>query len=513
MPDHASQLKQAFEAIHSELGGKSPVRSDAEYIAIADRFRRSGKPNWAIKTLERILTRGSTDPNAGFVLALSHRDLQDMESAYIAICEAAKRAPRRADIAFLKAQTAFETWRPATALFKKALALAPHNAELVKNAALALVSEGKTERGIELLQQSLTDNPLWLEGHRQLASIKTVMGYSSADASYAAAAKLNPDHEGIRLGWFNLFAQSKNWEQARKILTEAPDAMKASVAFKKVATFLRTETGQTVDEEELSKLASAEIDAGFDLCRVRYYLRRDQAERAERIAETYIGAHHQRMFWPYLSVCWRLLEDPRFDWLEGDGQFISSVKLPFSSDELEQLAKILRQLHMHQQPYLEQSVRGGTQTDRNLFFNPRSEIQDLRKKIQQAVEAYSSQFPAPTTQVHPLLSIRPKRFNFSGAWSVRLKRQGFHTTHTHVLGWVSSALYISVPEKNELGPAPSGYLSFGQPPAELETGLSSFYSVKPEPAKLVLFPSYTWHGTEPFSDGERLTVAFDVVPG
>jgi len=33
-----------------------------------------------------------------------------------------------------------------------------------------------------------------------------------------------------------------------------------------------------------------------------------------------------------------------------------------------------------------------------------------------------------------------------------------------------------------------------------------------EPARLALFPSVFWHGTRPFDDGERLTVAFDVVP-
>lgn len=77
---------------------------------------------------------------------------------------------------------------------------------------------------------------------------------------------------------------------------------------------------------------------------------------------------------------------------------------------------------------------------------------------------------------------------------------------------VVSALYVSIPEENELGPAPAGYLSFGQPPPELGTGLNSFCSVQSTPGKLVLFPSYTWHGTEPFSEGERLTVAFDVIP-
>lgn len=513
MPDRASQLEQAYAAVIAELSDKLSTRSDAEYIAFADRFRRSGHPKWAVQVLNLVQDRGATDPSVWFVSALAHRDLQDMESAYSAICEAGKRAPKRPDIAFLKAQTAFETWRPAGTLFKKALALAPLNLELVKNAALALVSEGKFDRGIELLEKRLADNPLWMEGHRQLASVRTITGHASADASYAAAVKQYPDHEALRLGWFNLFAQSKNWERAQEVLSEAPVEMKASASFKKADAFLRVETGETVDEIELSRLASAKKDAGFDLCRVRYFLRNNRPDIAEKIAVSYIGTDHQRMYWPYVSVCWRLLDDERYEWLEGNGRFVSTVDLSFSNGELAHLATVLRQLHTLQQPYLEQSVRGGTQTDRNLFFNPRAEIQNLRRKVQKAIATYTSQLPFSTKKVHPLLSIRPNQFNFSGAWSVRLRRKGFHATHTHILGWVSSALYVSIPEENELGPAPAGYLSFGQPPPELGTGLNSFCSVQPTPGKLVLFPSYTWHGTEPFSEGERLTVAFDVIPG
>ncbi|MGH8111927.1 MAG: putative 2OG-Fe(II) oxygenase, partial [Rhodanobacteraceae bacterium] len=37
--------------------------------------------------------------------------------------------------------------------------------------------------------------------------------------------------------------------------------------------------------------------------------------------------------------------------------------------------------------------------------------------------------------------------------------------------------------------------------------------VCPQTGMLVLFPSYFWHGTVPFSDDDtRLTVAFDAVP-
>jgi hypothetical protein len=43
--------------------------------------------------------------------------------------------------------------------------------------------------------------------------------------------------------------------------------------------------------------------------------------------------------------------------------------------------------------------------------------------------------------------------------------------------------------------------------------LAAEHAIKPEPGRLVLFPSYMWHGTAPFSgDAERLTIAFDLLP-
>jgi hypothetical protein len=37
--------------------------------------------------------------------------------------------------------------------------------------------------------------------------------------------------------------------------------------------------------------------------------------------------------------------------------------------------------------------------------------------------------------------------------------------------------------------------------------------VRPEVGTLVLFPSYMWHGTVPFTSQQpRLTVAFDLLP-
>jgi hypothetical protein len=96
---------------------------------------------------------------------------------------------------------------------------------------------------------------------------------------------------------------------------------------------------------------------------------------------------------------------------------------------------------------------------------------------------------------------------FAGSWSVRLSAQGFHSRHTHVRGWISSALYMAMPTDNA---PPAGWIEFGAPPRELRLDVPAYVQVQPKAARLVLFPSTFWHGTIPFDTGERLTIAFDV---
>ncbi|MBE7203163.1 MAG: 2OG-Fe(II) oxygenase family protein, partial [Parafilimonas terrae] len=103
-------------------------------------------------------------------------------------------------------------------------------------------------------------------------------------------------------------------------------------------------------------------------------------------------------------------------------------------------------------------------------------------------------------------------YRIAGAWSVRLMPGGFHTDHVHPAGWLSSAFYVALP--GAVATPPQGWLAFGRPGVPTMPALAPFRRVRPEPGMLALFPSYLWHGTEPFAgDAPRLTVAFDLVPG
>jgi hypothetical protein len=113
----------------------------------------------------------------------------------------------------------------------------------------------------------------------------------------------------------------------------------------------------------------------------------------------------------------------------------------------------------------------------------------------------------------PLRRRNGGRWRFHGSWSVRLRNRGFHMSHVHPRGWISSAFYVELPDIMAEGRTDQGILTFGKPGILTTPALEAEYSVRPAAGMLVLFPSYFWHGTVPFeSPQSRLTVAFDAVP-
>lgn len=432
---------------------------------------------------------------------------QDMVAACMAINRAASLSPDSPAIAFMQAQFAFEGWYEAVPLFERAARLNPGNADLVRNFCQALAAEGQGERAECLLDGVLARNPGWIDGLGVLATIRSTAGDDDFGRSYGEAADRQPGNAAIYLAWFHKLASAKDWNGAERVLVQAerfvPDAMRLA------RIYLDCETGRAPAGTSVFAGIAENDDPGVALLQVRHALRASAPEVALEIAERQIGTTNEGQFWPYCSLCWRMLDDPRADWLEGEPPFAAEIDLPFKAGELETLADFLRSLHTMSAPYPEQSVRGGTQTGRNLFLHHDPVIRTLRAKVADAVANWRDGLP-DAEERHPLLSRKPEQILFNGAWSVRLGSGGRHSAHTHPMGWASSALYISVPEN--LAGDHAGELAIGMPPPELGLELEPTRFIEPKAGRLALFASTTWHGTVPFDSGERLTVAFDVAP-
>ncbi|WP_408588280.1 putative 2OG-Fe(II) oxygenase [Novosphingobium sp.] len=451
------------------------------------------------------------DAGAWLARAASARAGQRMAEALDAIGKAAALAPDAPQVALGLAQIRFECGLSAAAQFERAATLLPQRPDVLRSHALALAAEGEPAAADAMLDALVAANPLWLDGHRALASLRTTAGEHDFARSYARAIKAQPQVFGLRLALFHALCVAKRWDDARSVLDTAESDLGQQRASIMGRAYLLSESGQGADDPALFDALAGEQDTGLDLARVRHFLRGGQVERARDVALGHRGASTMGAFWPYLSLAWRLLGDPQAEWLDRGMEFVRAFDTDLTGPDLADLATTLHALHTAQAPWHEQSVRGGTQTERPLLLRLDPVIQRSRAAIERAVRAYIDALPAPDP-AHPLLSRPRGEFLFSGSWSVRLRPQGFHASHTHPMGWISSALYVTVPQDEDLGPPPAGHLRFGTPPPELGLPLEPHGDIAPEPGRLALFPSTMWHGTVPFADGERMTIAFDIVP-
>jgi tetratricopeptide (TPR) repeat protein len=159
---------------------------------------------------------------------------------------------------------------------------------------------------------------------------------------------------------------------------------------------------------------------------------------------------------------------------------------------------------------LDQSLRHGTQTSRNLLLDPGTLIAALLGSFRTALADLQSRIGHDAA--HPLTGRNLSPAQIVGCWSVRLRRGGYHVNHIHPQGWVSSAYYVSIPPEVDDPASRSGWLKFGEPRFKIP-GLAPLLHIQPKPGRLVLFPSYLWHGTEALRDDtQRLSVAFDALP-
>ncbi|MDB5424319.1 MAG: hypothetical protein JWQ29_1735, partial [Phenylobacterium sp.] len=177
---------------------------------------------------------------------------------------------------------------------------------------------------------------------------------------------------------------------------------------------------------------------------------------------------------------------------------------------LADLARALQASHAYRRHPSDQSLHGGSQTTHLLTGSPDPAVQAFFKAVDRPLRAHMARLGAGDD---PLRRRNTGEYRIHGAWSVLLSRGGYHRDHFHSEGWLSSAFYVQTPQAALDRDDHGGWLRLGQPPFATEPALTAERHIRPVPGKLVLFPSYMWHGTEPFTtDERRLTIAFDVVP-
>lgn len=174
------------------------------------------------------------------------------------------------------------------------------------------------------------------------------------------------------------------------------------------------------------------------------------------------------------------------------------------------LRPVIEARHAQRHHPLDQSLRMGTQTSRGLLDDDEPLLVAFRLALAGPIADYQAAIGRSAD--HPLLARNLAPARLVGCWSIRLRRGGHHVNHIHPEGWISSAYYLAVPPEVDDPVSRSGWIKFGEPRFPMPGG-DPLRFVQPRIGRLVLFPSYMWHGTTPIrGDEPRMTIAFDAVP-
>jgi len=357
------------------------------------------------------------------------------------------------------------------------------------------------------------ENPKWHRFHNDLL-------YRLRHPDYLKSYNHAPKTVELLLSKAFFLAHEKRGEEAHEVYRQAaaldPDNVQAAAGVGNTLNMMKRHGEAQHVLEAL--LAKREGDADLMSCIAEAAIEAGDPQKAAAYCEKCVAlAPHDQVALAVLGVAWRMMGDERDEHLNGYDDLIKIYDLepPQGFSDMDsfntELNAYLDRIHPTTREYLDQSLRNGTQTPDKLFGAGHDLVERLQLRIREAIARYVGDMKEDDK--HPLLSRRTRGFDYTGSWSSRLRDCGFHTNHIHPEGWISSCYYVALPRAVEDKESRQGWIKFGEPCLRVPLKEPIRRAIQPRAGRLVLFPSYMWHGTIPFHDSEpRTTIAFDVVP-
>jgi tetratricopeptide (TPR) repeat protein len=400
--------------------------------------------------------------------------------------------------------------------YDRALALDPGQAGLAVHRAEALQNLERYDEALAVFKATLAQEPENPELHRRTNDLLYRLNRPD---EYLKSYDRAPESRALKLGKAFLLSQEKRGLEAleiyRHLLQRDPQDAAAILGAAGALTTLKR-AGEAVALIE-PLLAQGE-DAALLVRAAEAALQCNDPQKAEHFCRrALVLVPYDQLGLANIGLAWRMMGDEREAALNRYDDFVRIYDLEppegFASmkDFNAELCVYLDRLHPRTREYVDQSLRGGTQTPDHIFGAGHDLIDRLEVRIAEAVQDYIGAMRA--AENHPLASRRRNAFDYAGSWSSRLTNCGFHVNHVHPAGWISSCYYVGVPAVVEDAQGKQGWIKFGEPAHDVALADPVRRAVQPVPGRLVLFPSYMWHGTIPFQDdGARTTIAFDVIP-
>jgi tetratricopeptide (TPR) repeat protein len=450
MPEHRDGLLELAKALE-----ESGATDEAE--AIYRRLVAEQRDPVALVNLSSLLSHTG---RAGEAERMLRQGLQDSS------LDASTRAQFEYQLAqSLKRQGEFEQ---ALRLLQPASGGLEPRERLLELAAL-LQHAGRVEEAAALYERRLDQAPLDIDVHIRLSEIRRGWHQDSL-ASFDAASARNPGvpQLPIQKGLMLLkMGKAAGAEQAfRSALRIAPDDAQALQGLGKALEASNDPDGARA--AHAASLAADPDNAAILEGHAAFLLRQGEAHLAEPLAEkAWRLSLTSQTALALMGLCWRAAGDSRDDWLNDYQNHIQvfDLEAPPGYRDMEsfniELAQYLGKLHAGAREYLTQTLRGGSQTHDDIFYNGHPLVDRLLPRINEAVQTYVEGLGAVGD--HPFSKRRGRGFRYTGSWSSRLGNKGFHVNHVHNQGWISSCYYVAVPDAIKDDERQQGWIKFGEP--------------------------------------------------
>jgi Flp pilus assembly protein TadD len=489
-----------------------------------------GQPGEARSALERAVALQPADAIGWHALGNACRALGDVDAAEAAFRRCVAIAPASGAAWTNLGAVLRLRGRPEEAIdcFASARGAGYSGPELPDALAGALLDAGRPADALRQARELTEAHPQFVGGHVTLAHLLWEYGAAIAPgedpfAGLLGACDRMPGHRSLQLAGIGLLLDARRTGEALQRIRalRAAEDHPALIALEADALERHGDTALADRLFEQAHRLLGDSDTAFLNTHARHLLKVGKWDAAaeQALAATRADPDDQQA-WAWLGTAWRLLQDPREEWLLDHERLIALVDVDpppgFGDigDFLAALEATLAPLHQATHEPLHQSLRSGSQTPGRLFGRPQPMLAAAERALQQAIERHLATLPDDPR--HPFLRRRMPHVRFCGSWSVKLWSSGRHVNHIHAEGWMSSAFYVALPPAMHApsgADAQAGWIQFGQPPQELGLDLPPRRVIRPRAGALALFPSYMWHGTVPFEDtAPRVTIAFDMLP-
>jgi predicted Zn-dependent protease len=378
-------------------------------------------------------------------------------------------------------------------------------------------SLGRFDEAERNFLEAIRRRPTLLDAQQELAQLRW-MRTADRDAALAELDKAlaaAPNDPGLIVTRARVLQHAGDVEGAYALLTATAAQQPRDVAIVATAAQMASELGDATAAASLAQRAFelAPHEPVVNVTLISALLLAGDAARAATLCE---GLRRRSPTDQHAialqATAWRMLGDPRYRLLYDYGAFVSEhlIDAPQGWADrdayLADLAPALKAVHAFTTHPFHQSVRHGSQAS-DILHNDNPAIKALPQALDASIQSHIAKLGRGPD---PVRARNVGGYSYQGMWSIRLTAGGFHIDHVHPQGWLSSACYIEVPGALT---DKQGWLKFGEPGVRTTPALAPEHYVEPAPGKLVLFPSYMWHGTVPFTDAAtRLTIAFDLAP-